>query len=130
MAPKHITPSIPKKSQSPMKQSILSFKATKRSASSSKTKGHAKGQAPVKPSHSESKCEHEGASKLFVVEDSGSEDDLPKEEDELDMRDTAGNYKEYYKEVKEKMGWIRPCELPFLPIQLSQNQPDPTVHAE
>jgi len=102
-----------------MKQSILSFKATKRSASSSKAKAHAKRKAPVKPSQSESRSEHEGGSKLVVVEDSGSEDDFPQEEEELDMRDTAGNYKEYYKEVKEKMGWIQPCELPSLPIQLS-----------
>ena len=127
MAPKRM-PSIHKKSQSPMKQSVLSFKATKRSVSKAKAK--AKGKAPVRPTHSESRSESEEERKPITLEDSGSEDDLPVNEEELDMLDKAGNYKGYHKEAKEKMGWIRPCELPFPPIQLLQNQTNHAVHAD
>jgi len=102
------TASAPKKAQSPLRQSTLAFKSTKRGAAptKAKAKGNVKGKAPVKNSQSDSESDTE--SEPILVEHSDSVDDIPVKQEELDMRDKAGNYSRYYSEVREKMGWIPP----------------------
>jgi DNA polymerase delta subunit 4 len=112
MAPKK-TASAPKMAQSPLKQSTLAFRSTKRGAAlPSKAKAKAKGEVPVKTSQSET--ESDGESEPILVEDSGSENDIPVKKEELDVQDKAGNYSKYYREVRQKMGWIPPSESPLV----------------
>lgn len=114
MAPmNHPKTSASKKGQSPLKQATLAFKTTKRGAAASlKTKAKAKLKSKSQ-AKSETEPEADGDNIIVVDTGSGSEEELSLKRETLDMQDKSGKYRKYYREVKEKMGWISPSQSLF-----------------
>lgn len=109
MAPTHPKTFNSKRNASSLKQVTLSFKSTKRGAAASlKSKAKSK---PTFRAKSETEAEVDDDSQILADSiGSGDQETSSMKRETLDMRDKSGKYKEYYRVVKEKMGWMPPCQ--------------------
>jgi hypothetical protein len=113
MAPTHPKTSNSKRDSPSLKQVTLSFKSTKRGAATS-LKAKAKSKS-ISRAKSEAKVEVDGDSQNISGEDSesGNEETPYLKRETLDMQDKSGKYQKYYREAKEKMGGMSPCQSDF-----------------